>query len=304
MSESNKYLIVVAGPTAVGKTALCVQLALHFHTEIISADSRQFYQGMAIGTAQPSIQEKQGIPHNFIDFLPIQGSYSAGKFEKDVLSKLIYLFNTYQYVVLTGGSGLYIQAVCQGLVDMPLVDMKLREQLNARLQQEGLGSLCQELAMRDPIYYQKVDRHNPQRVIRALEICITTGQPYSSLYTKQPDTRPFQCIQIGLWRDRAVLYERINQRVEKMLEQGLLEEATALYPYKTYNALQTVGYQELFGYLTGDYDLGEAIRLIKRNTRRYAKRQLTWFRKIPAIHWLEPDNFEAIIKYINQHTER
>jgi tRNA dimethylallyltransferase len=298
---SNKYLIAILGPTAIGKTDLCIQLAQHFHTEILSADSRQFYRGMAIGTAQPNPEERQAIKHHFIDFLPIQATYSAGKFEKEALNKLDVLFNNHTHVLLTGGSGLYIKAVCEGLEDMPLVDMNLRQQLNNRIQEAGLANLQQELALRDPVYYKKVDIYNPQRIIRALEVCITTGQPYSSFFTKKLAPRPFKCIKIGLFREREELYKRIDQRVDQMFEQGLLEEATALYAYKDYNALQTVGYQEVFGYLSGNYDQAEAIRLIKKNTRRYAKRQLTWFRKVPDIYWLHPNDFKAIIKYINQH---
>lgn len=303
MPGPHKYLIVVVGPTAVGKSDLCIQLAKHFCTSIISADSRQFYRGMSIGTAQPSAQERQAIPHHFIDFLAIQETYSAGQFAREVLDKLTSLFATNQYVVLTGGSGLYIQAVCEGLVAMPLVDKNLRAQLNARLQQAGLADLRQELAIRDPIYYQAVDLHNPQRIIRALEVCITTGKPYSSFKTKQPSIRPFQCIKIGLLRERAVLYQRIDQRVEQMFAQGLLEEATALYAYSAYNALQTLGYQELFGYLAGDYGQQEAIRLIKRNTRRYAKRQLTWFRSLKDVCWLDPDNLPRIIQHIDKYAQ-
>jgi tRNA dimethylallyltransferase len=256
---------------------------------------------MAIGTSQPNPEQRQAITHHFIDFLPIEATYSAGQFEKEALNKLGVLFNTHTQVVLTGGSGLYIKAVCEGLVDMPLVDIDLRKQLNNRAQEAGLAGLQQELAIRDPLYYKKVDIHNPQRIIKALEVCISTGQPYSSFLAKKPAARPFKCIKIGLFRDREELYQRIDQRVDQMFEQGLLEEATALYAYKDYNALQTVGYQEIFGYLAGNYDQAEAIRLIKRNTRRYAKRQLTWFRKVPDIYWLHPNDFQAIIKYINQH---
>ncbi|MEM7055638.1 MAG: tRNA (adenosine(37)-N6)-dimethylallyltransferase MiaA [Bacteroidota bacterium] len=296
----NKYLIVVVGPTAVGKTSLCIQLAQHYRTEIISADARQCYQGMAIGTAQPTTQERQVVPHHLIDFLPVQASYSAGMFARDALRTLDKLFNKYHHVILTGGSGLYIKAVCEGLDSMPLVDPKIREYLNTRLQQEGLAGLFQELAGRDPAYHQIVDRHNPQRIIRALEVCIATGQPYSLLRNNSPVARLFKFVKIGLLLDRQVLYERINQRVDRMFEQGLLEEATALYPYQGHHALQTVGYQELFGYLKGHYGQEEAISLIKRNTRRYAKRQLTWFRKDQAIQWFQPGDFEGIIDYLNK----
>jgi len=288
----------VVGPTAVGKTALCIQLAQRLHTEIVSADARQCYQGMAIGTAQPTPEERQAVSHHLIDFLPIQTPYNAGMFEEDALRTLDSLFSKYQHVVLTGGSGLYIKAVCEGLATMPRIASKIRAHLNARFQQAGLAELVQELAARDPIYYKTVDRCNPRRVIRALEVCLATGQPYSLLRSGLPANRSFQCIKIGLTRDRQVLYKRINQRVEQMLEQGLLAEATALYPYKRYNALQTVGYQELFGYLEGRHEQAEAFELIKRNTRRYAKRQLTWFGQDQDIRWFHPENFEGILNYI------
>ena len=255
---------------------------------------------MAIGTAQPTTEERQAVRHHLIDFLPVQAPYNAGMFERDALKTLDGLFNKYNHVVLTGGSGLYIKAVCEGLDSMPLVDPKIREHLNTRLHQEGLAGLEQELSVRDPIYYQTVDRRNPQRIIRALEVCIATGQTYSLLRNNLPATRPFKFIKIGLIRDLQVLYERINQRADQMLEQGLFEEATALYSYKDHNALQTVGYQNLFGYLEGHYSQEEAIRLIKRNTRRYAKRQLTWFRQDQDIRWFQPSDFKGMIDYIRR----
>jgi tRNA dimethylallyltransferase len=298
-----KYLIVVLGPTAVGKSECCIQLAQHFRTDIISADSRQFYQGMGIGTAQPTPEQRRAITHHFVDFLPIQATYSAGQFEKDALTKLSYLFQNHSHVILTGGSGLYLKAVCQGLAEVPFVDTSIRKQLINQLQQIGLAKLVKELAIKDPAYYAQVDLHNPQRVIRALEVCIATGQPYSSFQAPPATPRPFKTIQIGLWRERAELYQRINRRVDEMIEQGLVQEATALYPYRQYNALQTVGYQEVFNYLAGRYDLEEAIRLIKRNTRRYAKRQLTWFRADPTIFWAHPDECMRIVNYISQQTE-
>lgn len=298
--SSNKFLIVVIGPTAVGKTDLCIELAEHFKTEIISADSRQCYQGMQIGTAQPTLEQRQRIVHHFIDCLPIETYYSAGKFEKDAAELINTLFNKHQYVILTGGSGLYIQAVCKGLDTMPDVPLELRNYLNQRLANEGVASLREELALKDPVYYKMVDIHNPQRIIRALEICMTTGRTYSEyrLEMKQNYSRPFKIIKIGLDIDRPLLYKRINDRVDQMIRQGLLEEAIKLYPYKDRNPLQTVGYQELFGYIDKQYTLDEAIRLIKRNTRRYAKRQLTWFRKDPDIYWFQPHNFNNILNYI------
>ncbi|MEL6358720.1 MAG: tRNA (adenosine(37)-N6)-dimethylallyltransferase MiaA [Bacteroidota bacterium] len=297
-----KYLIVVTGPTAVGKTALCIDLALRLGTEIVSADARQCYQGMAIGTAQPTTTELQAVPHHLVNFLPVQTPYSAGQYAQDALRTLAMLFAKYDHVLMTGGSGLYIQAVCEGLDAMPPVVPTIRAALNERLQKEGVGVLAADLATQDPDYYQIVDRANPQRVIRALEVCLATGQPYSSFHRRQPTARPFTVIKIGLTRDRSELYRRIDERVEQMLVEGLLEEATALYPYRAYNALQTVGYRELFGYLAGHYDQAEAIRLLKRNTRRYAKRQLTWLVRDEGIRWFHPDEGEAILAYIHQRT--
>ena len=301
-SSARKYLIVVTGPTAVGKTALCIQLALHLRTEIISADARQCYQGMAIGTAQPTAAELQAVPHHLVNFLPVEAPYNAGMFAQDALKTLATLFAKYTHVLMTGGSGLYIQAVCQGLADMPPVAPAIRAALNQRLQEEGLSALGADLAHQDPAYYQAVDRANPQRVIRALEVCLATGQPYSTLRQRQPAARPFTIIKIGLTRDRPALYQRIDERVEQMLAQGLLQEAVALYPYQHYNALQTVGYRELFGQLAGHYNQAEAIRLFKRNTKRYAKRQLTWFGRDPAVRWFHPDHRPAILNHIQQMT--
>jgi tRNA dimethylallyltransferase len=302
---SNKYLIVVVGPTAVGKTDLCIQIAQYFNTEIISADSRQYYQGMCIGTAQPTMVQRQKIKHHFIDCFPINTFYSAGKFGTESLGLINNLFNKYQYLLLTGGSGLYIQAVCEGLDAMPEVSLELRAYLNKRHQQEGLPVLVEELAIQDPDYHKIVDLNNPQRVIRALEVCLATGKPYSQLRLQKKeshDTTAFKIIKIGLNLDRTLLYQRIDQRVEQMIAQGLLEEATALYPYRNYNALQTVGYQELFAYLDRRYGLDEAVSLIKRNTRRYAKRQLTWFTRQADIKWFSPHELEAIINYIHTFT--
>ncbi|MEM9416972.1 MAG: tRNA (adenosine(37)-N6)-dimethylallyltransferase MiaA [Bacteroidota bacterium] len=297
-SAHQKYLIVVTGPTAVGKTALCIQLALHLRTEIVSADARQCYQGMAIGTAQPTATEQQAVPHHLVNFLSVQTPYSAGRYAQDALKTLTTLFAKYDYVLMTGGSGLYIQAVCQGLDAVPPAAPTIRAALNARLQQEGLEALAADLALQDPAYYQTVDRANPQRVIRALEVCLATGQPYSTFRQQQAAARPFTVIKVGLTRDRAELYQRIDARVEQMLAEGLIEEVMALYPYRTCNALQTVGYRELLGYLAGHYDQVEAIRLLKRNTRRYAKRQLTWLRRDPALPWFHPDDGSAILTYL------
>ena len=301
-STPPKYLIVVAGPTAVGKTARCIQLAQHLHTEIISADARQCYQGMAIGTAQPTPAAMQGVPHHLVNFLPVQAPYNAEMFAQDTLKILANLFMKYDYVLMTGGSGLYIQAVCQGLDVMPPVAPAIRATLNKRLHTAGLPVLAAELAMKDPAYHQVVDRANPQRVIRALEVCLATGRPYSTFRKHQPAIRPFKTIKIGLTRDRQALYQRIDQRVEQMMTQGLMQEALSLYPYSHYNALKTVGYRELFGHLDGHYDQAEAVRLLKSNTKRYAKRQLTWFKKDSAMHWFHPDDELSLLHHIQKMT--
>lgn len=295
-----KYLIVILGPTAIGKTALSIQLAQYLSTEIISADSRQCYQGMTIGTAQPTLAAMQGVPHHLINFLPIHASYNAERFAQDALKILANLWKKHDHVLMTGGSGLYIQAVCQGLDAIPPISPIIRIDLNKRLQKEGLSALVSTLATQDPDYYQIVDRANPRRVIRALEVCLGTGQPYSKFRKQQPQKRPFKIIKIGLTRERQVIYQRINQRVEQMLEQGLEQEAVALYPYRHYNALQTVGYREIFGHLAGHYGQSEAIRLLKRNTRRYAKRQLTWFSKEADMARFHPDEGSAILQYIQR----
>ncbi|MCU0317977.1 MAG: tRNA (adenosine(37)-N6)-dimethylallyltransferase MiaA [Amoebophilaceae bacterium] len=302
LPNAKKYLIVVVGPTAVGKTECCVALAQHLCAEIISADARQCYQGMAVGTAQPTPTEMRGVPHHFINFLPVQAPYSAGMFARDALKVLTTLLCKHDYVFMTGGSGLYLQAVCQGLSPIPPVAPTIRAMLKKRLQTEGLSALVAALASQDPVYYQVVDRGNPQRIIRALEVCLVTGQPYSTFRQHQPAARPFSILKIGLTRDRQTLYQRIDQRVAQMLDQGLLQEAAALYPHRHYNALQTVGYREIFGYLEGHYDQEEAIRLLKRNTKRYAKRQLTWLRRDPAIHWFHPDERDAMLRHVQQKT--
>ncbi|QMU29737.1 tRNA (adenosine(37)-N6)-dimethylallyltransferase MiaA [Adhaeribacter radiodurans] len=295
-----KYLIVVVGPTAVGKTDLCIQLAKHYKTVIISADSRQFYHEMTIGTAKPTLAEMQGIPHYFINSHHITQEYNAGAYEQEVLRLLDELFTQHSCVILTGGSGLYVRAVLEGMDEMPEVPTSIRESLIQQKQEQGLAHLLQKLQELDPAYYNQVDKANTQRIIRALEVSLATGQPYSSFRTKEPVDRPFQIIKIGLNRDRAELYARIDARVDGMLEAGLLEEVQQLLPYRNHNALQTVGYQELFSYLAGEYDWDEAVRLLKRNSRRYAKRQLTWFTKNSDFTWFHPQQREAILAFIDR----
>lgn len=277
MSHS-KILLVVAGPTAVGKTALCVQLARQLQTDVVSADSRQLYRELTIGTAKPTPAEMQDVQHYFVGSHSITDPVNAGRYERECLAVLDELFQKQDVVILSGGTGLYINAVCFGLDDMPAVDPLLREQLLTRLQTEGLTTLQAQLRQLDPEYAQTADLQNPVRVTRALEVCLSTGQPYSSFRRRQTAKRPFQPILVNLDRPRPELYTRIDTRVDTMLAAGLIDEVRSLLPYRELSALQTVGYQEVFPFLGGDYDYDEMVRLLKRNTRRYAKRQLTWFR--------------------------
>ena len=273
-----KTLLVIAGPTAVGKTAYCVELAKKLATDVVSADSRQFYRELTIGTAKPTPEEMGGVTHHFIDSHSITETYTAGQYERDCLKLLEELFQKKDVVILTGGSGLFLKVVTDGMDEMPDPDPELRQELRRRLETEGLPALLEDLHRLDPVFYEKIDRQNPVRVLRALEVCLTTGQPYSSLRTGKKAERPFATQKICLTRPRESLYARIDARMDAMLAAGLVEEARALLPYRHHNALQTVGYQEVFGFLDGDYDYEEMVRLLKRNSRRYAKRQLTWFR--------------------------
>ncbi|WP_235184060.1 tRNA (adenosine(37)-N6)-dimethylallyltransferase MiaA [Hymenobacter sp. IS2118] len=288
-ADPRPVLLTIAGPTAVGKTALCVQLAQQFHTEIVSADSRQFFRELSIGTAKPTAAEMQGVPHHFIDSHSIGEDYSAGRFATDCHAVLAELFQKFPVVILTGGSGLYVQAVTDGLDELPTVPPEVRARLHAELAAHGLAPLVAELAETDPVAHARIDRQNPQRVVRALEITRATGQPFSSFHTLSPPAENplFRNVKVALARERNELYQRINLRVEHMLAAGLLDEVQALLPYRHHHALQTVGYQEIFGFLDGAYDWDEAVRLLQRNTRRYAKRQLTWLRRDAAYQWVE-----------------
>jgi len=288
---SSKVLLAVVGPTAIGKTALGIQLAKHFDTEIISADSRQFFKEMKIGTAVPSGEELNQAPHHFIQHKSIFEPYSVGDFEKDAIALLDNLYQKKDIAIMVGGSGLYVDAVISGLDEFPKVDPQIRETLNKELEDNGLESLQKELKKRDPEYYKTVDLENPHRLIRALEVCRAANKPYSSFLNQQKPERLFKSLYIGIDAPREVVYQRINSRVELMMEAGLLEEAKKLYPYKELNALQTVGYKELFEYIDGKYTLDFAVSEIKKNTRRFAKRQLTWLRKNETILWV-PYNTE------------
>ena len=279
-----------------------MDLAKHFNTPIINADSRQIYRELKIGTARPSNKQMSEVKHYFVGTLGMDDYYSASLYEQQVLSLLDDIFKTSDYALLSGGSMMYIDAVCNGIDDIPTVDDETRETLKKRLLMEGLESLCEELRQRDPEYYEIVDKQNPRRVVHALEICVMTGKPYSSFRTQEKKVRPFRIIKIGLTRPREELYKRINRRVDKMMKDGLLEEAKEMYPKREVNALNTVGYKELFEYLKGKFTLHEAVERIKGNTRRYARKQLTWYKKDEQIRWFHPDDKEEIISYIEQQS--
>lgn len=295
-----KTLIAVVGPTAIGKTALSIKLANHYNTEIVSADSRQFYKEMTIGTAVPSKKELSAAKHHFIQNLSVIEDYSVGDFERDGLALLDKLFKLQDIVILVGGSGLYVDAIVKGLNHFPDVDESIRLKLNDSLKNEGLEPLQNQLKTLDPKYFEKVDIHNPHRVIRALEICIGTQKTYTSFLEQDKEERPFNTITVGLEADRTKIYERINDRVDIMMAEGLLKEVKSLEPYKNYNALNTVGYKELFNYLDDEWSLEFAISEIKKNTRRFAKRQLTWFKKNSDTLWFNYKTTEqTIIKVID-----
>lgn len=287
MSKQRNFLIAVVGPTAIGKTALSIKIANYYNSDILSADSRQFYNEMQIGTAVPEPEELEAANHHFIQNRSIFENYNVGDFEVDALNCLHTLFEKHHIQVMVGGSGLYLNAVVNGLDNFPKVDGKIRDELNARLASEGLESLQNQLKELDELSYHDIAIDNPQRLIRALEICIGTNKPYSSFKTNSKKERDFETIKIGLTADREILYDRINRRVDVMIQNGLLEEAKALLPHKNLNALQTVGYRELFVYFEGNTDKDFAVSEIKKNTRRFAKRQLTWFRKDQDINWFD-----------------
>lgn len=283
----SKVLISIVGPTGIGKTELAIALAKFLKTEILSADSRQFYAEMRIGTAVPQPEELIQIPHHFIQHRSIHEPYSVGTFREDALALMIKLFQSHETVVMVGGSGLYLDAVTQGLDDFPEVNPEYREELNELFQKGGLQQLQELLKRQDPDYYQIVDLQNPHRLIRALEVCLSSGRPYSSFTGKREAPDFFLHLPLGLTASREIIYERIETRVDQMIAAGLVEEAKGLYPYRHLNALQTVGYRELFSYFDGTCTLENAISQIKQNTRRFAKRQGTWFRKHPKIIWFE-----------------
>jgi tRNA dimethylallyltransferase len=292
-------LIIIVGATAVGKTDLCIRLAQKLDTEIISADSRQFYRELSIGTAKPSPEEMQGVVHHFIDSHSINEYYSAGDFERDVIELLENdIFKRNKTAILTGGSGFFIKAITDGLDDMPEAPLEVREKLSQRLENEGLSSLVEELKILDPDYCRTADLQNSQRVVRALEVCLSTNRSFSSFHLQDAVKRSFNIIKIGIDRPREELYERINRRMDLMLQNGLVEEAKSVIKYRNHNALQTVGYKEVYEYLDGQYDYETMVQLLKRNSRRYAKRQLTWFRNQDEFKWFAADDFDGIWHFI------
>lgn len=296
-----KNLVVILGPTGIGKTELSLSVAEYFHIPIINADSRQIYRGMPIGTAAPTSEQQQRVKHYMVEMLDMNEYYNASMYEEDVMRLLNKLFLESDLALMAGGSMMYIDAVCYGMGDLPTVKDELRNEMKRRFAEEGLDSLCKELQQLDPEYYDIVDKHNYRRVIHALEIIHTTGTTFTSLRTGEKKKRDFNIIKIGLNRNREVLYQRINQRVDSMIEAGLLEEARILYPNRHLNALNTVGYKELFNYFDGTWSLDEAIERIKGNTRRYCRKQLTWFKRDDSIKWfdLDRENTKEIIKYIS-----
>ncbi len=300
--SSAKTLIVITGPTAVGKTALCLEIAQHFGIPIINADSRQIYRELKIGTASPTDEQLRQVPHYLVGTLSLQDYYSASLFEQQVLEILNKEFQKHDIALLTGGSMMYIDAVCDGIDDIPTVDDETRNMLKRRLADEGLEALVEELKILDPEYYDIVDKQNPRRVVHGLEICLMTGKTYTSFRKKEKKQRPFHIVKIGVNRPREELYLRINQRVDQMMADGLLEEVRSVYDQRNSNALNTVGYKELFDYIDGRWSLEEAVERIKGNTRRYARKQLTWFKRDADIQWFHPEQQQEILNYIiSQH---
>lgn len=293
-----KTLVILLGPTGVGKTELCLSLAEELNTEIVSCDSRQFFRELKIGTAAPTEAQMQRVKHHLVGNLSIFDYYSCGRFEIDALKKLDELFQSKEVVLMTGGSMLYIDAICKGIDDIPNVDQELRDSLHERYANEGIDNILAELKLLDPEYYDMVDKKNHKRIIHALEICLTSGKTFSSFRKETAKERPFDIIKIGLNLPREELYERINRRVDIMFEEGLMEEAKTYYPHRNLNSLNTVGYKELFEYFDGNWDLDFAKNMIKQNSRRYAKKQLTWFNRDKGINWFRPDQQEEILSFL------
>jgi tRNA dimethylallyltransferase len=298
-----KTLLVIGGPTAVGKTACGIEVAKHFGSEIISADSRQVYRECTIGTAVPTPGELAAVPHHFIQTVSLREPYNASKFEEEVLQKLNDLFRKHQLVLMVGGSGLYIEAVCMGIDELPSADLTLRKQLHQRLKEEGLEPLTGELKRLDPLSHERIDLKNHMRVLKALEVTLQTGIPYSSFLTALPKQRPFRILRVALDLERNLLYQRINQRVDRMMENGLLEEVQSLHAFREYTAMKTLGYRELFRYLDRELTLEEAVDLIKRNSRKFARKQITWFRKKDRYQWITSDDARQLISWTENQLE-
>lgn len=298
--NSKPTLIVLIGPTGIGKTDLSLNIAEHYNTEIISADSRQLYADLKIGTAAPTPEQLARVKHHFVGTLQLTDYYSAAQYEAEVMKKLDELFKKHSVIVLTGGSMMYVDAVCKGIDDIPTVDEETRKTLMQHYENVGLERLCAELKILDPEYYDIVDKKNHKRVIHALEICYMTGQTYTSFRTSQTKKRPFNIIKVGLRREREELYARINKRVDIMMEDGLLEEAKSVYQYKNLNSLNTVGYKEMFKYLDGEWELPFAIEKIKQNSRIYSRKQVTWFKRDTDITWFHPDDTDNIMSFIEE----
>ena len=298
MTMSTKTLIVVVGATGSGKTDLSLRLATHFASPILSTDSRQVYRGIPIGTAQPTAEQLAAVEHHFIASHELDDNFNCGEYEVQALARLEELFHKHDTVIAVGGSGLYIQALCEGMDDLPQADEELRKRLTERLQNEGIESLAADLQRLDPVYYEQVDRCNPSRVLRAVEVCLQTGKPYSSLRTGERRKRNFNIVKVGIDWEREALYDRINRRVDMMIADGLEAEARAVYPLRHLNSLQTVGYREMFDYFDGKISREEAIELIKRNSRRYAKRQMTWFRRDSEISWFSPAEIDEMVVFL------
>lgn len=292
-------LIVVLGPTGVGKSDISIQLAKYYRTEIISADSRQFFRELSIGTAVPSLEDLKTIPHHFIQTRSILDYYNVSEYETEAINLINNLFQTRNPLILTGGSMMYVDTICSGIDDIPTVDPAIRDQLIKWYEKNGIEALRKRLLELDPEYYQLVDLNNPKRLLHAVEICLMSGKTFTSFRKNKAKMRPFRILKIGINQDRKILYERINERVLKMMDAGLLEEAKNVYQHRNLNSLNTVGYKELFTYLDGNCSLEEAIDLIQRNTRKYARKQLTWFRRDQEIKWFEPDQIQKIISYSN-----
>ncbi len=300
LTPMSKTLITIVGATGTGKTSLSIDLATRFGTEIISSDSRQIYKGMSIGTAMPDEQQLSKVRHHFIGTLSPNEYYSAARFENEAIALLRELFDKHEVIVMAGGSMMYIDALCNGIDDIPTVDVETREFIKTKFENEGLDKLAYELKLLDPDYYSIVDRKNPKRIMHALEICYMTGKTYTSFRKSIKKERDFKILKIGLLRDRNELYERINLRVDKMIQDGLVDEVKRLLPYRNTNALNTVGYKEIINYIDGKWDLEYAVEKIKQNTRIYSRKQMTWFKKDSSIKWFNPDSKEEIFEYINE----